>query len=130
MAITVISELVVGGRELLKALEGYGGKVAAEVGVLRQDHRPTRHEAVDQRLLPHPLSRKPPLQQQQSERNENEGKSNGKGCDLCFVVRERKQIEEKGILNGKGFCFEVVGKRERERESEFVNFGGLKWKLR
>ena len=94
MAITVISELVVGGRELLKALEGYGGKVAAEVGVLRQDHRPTRHEAVDQRLLPHPLSRKHSLQQQQSERNEN-----GKGCDLSFVVRERKQIEEKGILD-------------------------------
>lgn len=53
MSITVISELLVGGRELLEALQGYAGEVAVEVCVLRQDQRPARHEAVDQRLLPH-----------------------------------------------------------------------------
>lgn len=56
MSITVISELLVGGRELLEALQSYAGEVAVEVSVLRQDQRPARHEAVDQRLLPHQLT--------------------------------------------------------------------------
>jgi len=39
--------------KLLEALRGDGGEVPAELGVLRQNHRATRDEAVDQRLLPH-----------------------------------------------------------------------------
>lgn len=53
MAIAVVCELVVASRKLLEALRGDGGEVSAELGVLRQNHRATRDEAVDQRLLPH-----------------------------------------------------------------------------
>ena len=53
VAIAVVSELVIGGRKLLEALRSYAGEVACEFRVLRQKHRPARHEAVDQRLLPH-----------------------------------------------------------------------------
>lgn len=53
MAIAVVCELVVASRKLLEALRGDGGEVPAELGVLRQNHRATRDEAVDQRLLPH-----------------------------------------------------------------------------
>lgn len=54
VSIAVVGELVIGGRKLLEALRRYAGEVACELRVLGQDHRPTRHEAVDQRLLPHP----------------------------------------------------------------------------
>lgn len=53
VAVAVVSELVVRGREFLEALQGYACKVAAEVSVLCQDQRPTCDEAVDQGLLPH-----------------------------------------------------------------------------
>ena len=49
----IVGELVVGGRELLKALEGDGVEVSAEFRVLRENHSSPRHERVDQRLLPH-----------------------------------------------------------------------------
>ena len=79
VAVTVVGELVVGGRELLKALEGYAGEVAAKVSVLRKDHRPTRHEAVDQRLLPHP----------EIHRERMERVVTCEGC--CFSERERER---------------------------------------
>lgn len=53
MCVAIVGELVVGGRELLKALEGDGVEVSAEFGVLRENHCSPRHERVDQRLLPH-----------------------------------------------------------------------------
>lgn len=53
MCVAVVGELVVGGRELLKALEGDGVEVSAEFRVLRENHSSPRHERVDQRLLPH-----------------------------------------------------------------------------
>ena len=53
MSVAVVSELVVGGRELLEALQSYAVEVAVKVSMLRQDQCPTRHKAVDQRLLPH-----------------------------------------------------------------------------
>ena len=53
VAVAVVGELVVGGGEFLEALRGDSGEVAGELGVLRQDHGAARHEAVDQRLLPH-----------------------------------------------------------------------------
>lgn len=54
VAVGVVGELCVWCREPLQALQRYLREVTAEVGVLRHDHRPTRHEAVYQRLLPHP----------------------------------------------------------------------------
>lgn len=53
MTVAVVGEFVVGGRELLEALQGYVGEVAGEVCVLSKDHRASRHKAVDQRLLTH-----------------------------------------------------------------------------
>lgn len=53
MVIAAVSELVVGGRKLLEALGGYGGEIACELSVLREDHRAPGHEAVDERLLTH-----------------------------------------------------------------------------
>ena len=55
MGVAVVGELVVGGGKLLEALEGYGVEIAAEFGVLGQNHSASRHEGVDQRLLPHLL---------------------------------------------------------------------------
>lgn len=53
VAIAVVCELVVGGGEFLEALRGDSVEIPAELGELREDHRSTRHEAVDQRLLSH-----------------------------------------------------------------------------
>lgn len=53
MAIAVIGKLVVGSRELLETLSRDAGEITGELGILGEDHRTTRHEAVDQRLLPH-----------------------------------------------------------------------------
>lgn len=53
MAIAIVGELVVAGRELLKALSGDAGEIAGELSVLGEDHRATGHKAVDQRLLTH-----------------------------------------------------------------------------
>ena len=53
VAIAVVGKFVVCSGEFLKALQGYAGEVATEVGVLCKNHRATRYEAVDQRLLPH-----------------------------------------------------------------------------
>ena len=59
MAVAVVGELVVAGRELDEALGGDGGEVAGELGVLGQHHRAAGHERVDERLLPHGSSRSP-----------------------------------------------------------------------
>lgn len=53
MAIAVVSELVVGGREFLEALLRHAREVSSELGVLGEDHGAASDEAVDQRLLPH-----------------------------------------------------------------------------
>ena len=53
MAIAVVSELVVGGREFLEALRRHAGEVSGELGVLREDNGASSDEAVDQRLLSH-----------------------------------------------------------------------------
>ena len=53
VCIAVVGELVVGGRKLLEALEGDGVEIAAEFGVLGEDHSSASHECVDQRLLAH-----------------------------------------------------------------------------
>lgn len=53
VTIAAVSEPVVGGRQPLKTLRCDIHEVALELRVLRQDHRSPRHEAIDQRLLPH-----------------------------------------------------------------------------
>lgn len=53
VTIAVVGELIVSSGEFLKALRRDSGEIPRELGVLRQDHRSTRYEAVDQRLLPH-----------------------------------------------------------------------------
>jgi hypothetical protein len=53
VAIAVVGEPVVGGREFLQALGGYAREVSGELRELGHDHRPSRHKAVDQRLLAH-----------------------------------------------------------------------------
>lgn len=53
VAVAIVGKLVAGGGELLEALGGDGGEVAGELGVFRQDHRPSGDETIDQRLLPH-----------------------------------------------------------------------------
>jgi len=65
VAVAVVGELVVGGRELLEALERDCVKVAAEFGVLGENHCAARHERIDQRslvlVLPHLLLLLPDL---------------------------------------------------------------------
>lgn len=53
MAIAVIGELVVGGREFLEALRSDAGEITGELREFSKDHRSTSNEAVDQRLLAH-----------------------------------------------------------------------------
>lgn len=53
MSITVVGELVVGSREFLEALIGYGVEIATELSVLSKHNISTRHEGVDQRFLAH-----------------------------------------------------------------------------
>jgi hypothetical protein len=53
VAVAIVGELVVGSRELLKALGGDTGEISSKLRVLGENHRSPSHEAVDQRLLPH-----------------------------------------------------------------------------
>lgn len=77
VAVAGVGELVVAGGELLEALGGDGGEIAGELGVLCQDHATPRNEAIDQRLLPHPLP----------------GSYSG-GGDVGDGVREQKKNKE------------------------------------
>lgn len=51
MAVAVVGEFIVGGRELLEALKSDGVEVAAEFSVLGKNHGAARDERVDQRSL-------------------------------------------------------------------------------
>lgn len=53
MIVAAIGELVIARRKLLETLRGNTSKIPGEFRVLHQNHRPPRHEAVDQRLLAH-----------------------------------------------------------------------------
>lgn len=53
MAIAVVGELVVRGREFLEALRRHARKVSRELGILGEDHGAASDETVDQRLLSH-----------------------------------------------------------------------------
>lgn len=53
MVVAIVSELVVRRRQPLQALSCNRREVASELGVLRQYHRATRHEAVYERFLTH-----------------------------------------------------------------------------
>lgn len=53
MAVAVVGEAVVGGRKLLEALRRDAREIPRELRVLGEDHRSSRDEAVDQRLLAH-----------------------------------------------------------------------------
>lgn len=53
MVIAVVSELVVGGGQSLKALSCNRREVSGELGVLGQDHYASGHEAVYERFLTH-----------------------------------------------------------------------------
>ncbi|RWW09320.1 hypothetical protein GW17_00027190 [Ensete ventricosum] len=88
VAVAVIGELVVASGELLQALGGDAVEVAAELGVLRQDHRAPRDEAVDQRLLSHLPSPEETLIQDPRKRNG--------GCRSRRGWRERSPLVERG----------------------------------
>lgn len=53
MGIAGVSELVVGGGKLLKALSGDAREISREFGVFCKDHSSSSDEAVDQGLLSH-----------------------------------------------------------------------------
>uniref|UniRef100_A0A2P2JY15 Vesicle-associated membrane protein n=1 Tax=Rhizophora mucronata TaxID=61149 RepID=A0A2P2JY15_RHIMU len=53
VAVAVVGKPVIGSGEFLEALRGDACEIAGELSVFRQNHRAPRHEAVDQRLLPH-----------------------------------------------------------------------------
>ncbi|KAF8394171.1 hypothetical protein HHK36_020377 [Tetracentron sinense] len=53
VTVAVVSELVVGGRELLKALRSDAGEIASKFGEFSEDHGSSSNEAVNQRLLAH-----------------------------------------------------------------------------
>ncbi|GMQ07943.1 hypothetical protein CsSME_00051915 [Camellia sinensis var. sinensis] len=53
VAIAVVGELVVGGREFLEALRSDAREISGEFGEFGENHCSSSHEAVDQRLLPH-----------------------------------------------------------------------------
>lgn len=55
VAVAVVGELVVSGREFLEALKSYGVEIPTEFGVLRENHSPSGNEGVDQGLLAHLL---------------------------------------------------------------------------
>lgn len=101
VAIAVVRELVVGGGEFLEALRGDSGEVSGELSVLGEDHGPTRHEAVDQRLLAHSDSRKT-LGQMADE------------MDIYTVfLRITVKYENVKKIKGKRMVFKL----ERERET-------------
>ncbi|KAF2292612.1 hypothetical protein GH714_026016 [Hevea brasiliensis] len=104
VAITIVCELVVGGRKFLEALSCYACKVAGELRKLCQNHRPSRHEAVDQRLLPHLLRQQNP--------NPRERKREGTE-DRSFWL----SFTEKDIYSNA--C--VLGMVEGSRETSSIN---------
>ncbi|KAL8172302.1 hypothetical protein V2J09_024106 [Rumex salicifolius] len=53
VAVAVVGELVVAGRQFLQALRGYAGEIAAEFRVLGENNGATSDEAVNQILLDH-----------------------------------------------------------------------------
>lgn len=56
IAVAVVGELIIAiarRRKFLQALWSNAGEVAGEISVVGEDHRVSRHEAEDQRLLPH-----------------------------------------------------------------------------
>lgn len=56
MAIAVVGEPVIGGRKFLETLTSNAGEITGEFRILSEDHGASRHESIDQRLLPHWLS--------------------------------------------------------------------------
>jgi len=69
-----IGEFGVGSREPEKAVQSYLREVSIEVGVLRQNHRASRHEAVYQRLLPrHQINQGNKLTTQRRKREREKG---------------------------------------------------------
>lgn len=102
MAVAIVGELVVGGRELLEALGGDAGEIACELRVLGEDHRPPGDEAVDQRLLPHaPTKFENPNPRNQSKSTRRRGERKRE------IEREKRWRSEKkgaGFALGKVVC--------------------------
>lgn len=55
VAITVVGELVVAGRKLLKALSSYGSEISLEFGEFCKDYCSASDGSIDQGFLPHLL---------------------------------------------------------------------------
>lgn len=53
VGVAIVGKLVAGGRKFLKALKGNGIEIAAEFGVVGENHSAASDEGVDERLLSH-----------------------------------------------------------------------------
>lgn len=111
--VAVVGKPVVARGELLEALRRDRVEVALELRVLGQDHRPTRHEAVDQRLLPHLPCAKPnptpnprPVEGERKERREEEDEGRrGRAKEAEKTIGEETE-REKGRNGRRGNDFE------------------------
>ena len=96
VAVAVVGEPVVGGREFLEALCRHAGEVSGELGVLGEDHGAASHEAVDQRFLPHRRNHSRSANTARSSpkmKNENE-----KNVFRFVLERERERVRER-VMN-------------------------------
>jgi len=123
MSIGVIGEFGIGSREPAKTVQSDLREVSIEVGVLRQNHRAPRHEAVYQRLLPRHQNNQWRKQINNSENRERE-REREKELNICgswkkgFKVREEKRVWVllQNLGNGEGNV------RENEAQHETLSF--------
>lgn len=121
VVIAVVGEFVVSGRQPLEALSRNCRKVASELGVLRQYHRSSRHEAVYKRFLTHLVSHSV-----NSEATESRSDSRVTStffvlllphhslCSVSFVsLRRRKHLEKRRRF---GFFYSIEQARWSEDE--------------
>lgn len=140
VAIAIVGELVVGSRELLEALGGDAGEIPGELRELGQDHRPSSHEAVDQRLLPHlslsPLRRKKfktltltqiKIRVDSRGRGRRFGGSQKKIAGFAFAEPYQCYTPQFYIINLLFYIYIYMREeRDRERKGGWVYLWGLK----
>lgn len=90
MSITVVSELVVGGRKFLETLGRHAGEVSSEFSVFSDNDGAASHEAVDQRLLSHRRNHNRETKQQH---RIDSGKKKKMKMTESVVERERSNVE-------------------------------------
>lgn len=111
VVVTVVGELIVRGRELLKALGSNRWEVASELSVLGQDHGSSGHEAVNESFLTHCLrpsqlgsreKRQSSIEAQSQQEWERERE---RACSVCTLAISRRSGCFVPLLRRKNFLF-------------------------